>query len=67
MAEWTRADVRNMTKEIIARDITIAGIAEAAGVSEGLVRQVMTGKLSPSFEIRLALAQAFSLDVNQIK
>jgi transcriptional regulator with XRE-family HTH domain len=67
VAEWTRSDVRNMTKDIIARDITIAGIAEAAGVSESLVRQVMSGRIRPSFEIRLALAQAFSLDVNQIK
>ena len=61
-----REQVAETMTTIMQRGITIKGVAEAAGVQESLVRQVMQGKIRPSFEIRLALAEAFGIDVNHI-
>lgn len=62
MPELTRSQVAELSAAIIARGITVEGLAEAAGTTPEVVRWIMQGRLQPLPEIRRRLAEALGID-----
>jgi transcriptional regulator with XRE-family HTH domain len=62
MDKLTRAQVAELSEAIIARGITVEGLAAAAGTTPAVVVMIMQGRLRPLPEIRRGLAEALGID-----
>lgn len=62
MTELSRAQVAELSAAIIARGITVDGLAEASGLSADTIYLVMQGRLIPAPYIRDKLAGALGID-----
>ena len=62
MQKLTRAQVAELTAAILARGLTVDGLAEAAGTSPEVVLLIMQGRLKPDPVIRHRLAAALGID-----
>lgn len=60
--ELTRAQVAELSAAILARGITVEGLAAAAGTSVHVVQLIMQGRLRPEDHIRHRLAEALGID-----
>lgn len=58
----TRAQVAELTAAILARGLTIDGLAEASGCHPETVVMIMQGRLRPEHHIRARLAAALGVD-----
>lgn len=66
MTELTRSQVAELSAAIIARGITVEGLAAAAGISPAMVAMIMQGRLRPEAHIRKSLAEALGIDAGRL-
>lgn len=62
MTELSRAQVAELTAAILARGITIEGLAAASNTTPEIVLMIMQGRLRPEVHIRKRLAEALGID-----
>ena len=62
MDKLTRAQVAELSAAILARGITVEGLAAAANTSPEVVVMIMQGRLRPVDDIRHCLAAALGID-----
>jgi transcriptional regulator with XRE-family HTH domain len=67
MDKLTRSQVAELSAAIIARGITVDGLAAAAGTSVPIVQMIMQGRLNPDDHIRHSLAEALGIDPRVIE
>lgn len=62
MGKLTRAQVAELSAAIVARGLTVEGLAEASGLHPEIVVMIMQGRLRPEAHIRHRLAEALGVD-----
>lgn len=63
----TREQVAEIKATILARGITVEGVAQAANLTPEIVVMVMQGRLRPELHIRKRLAEALGIDPKHLQ
>lgn len=67
MTEYTRAELKALIAQMLDREITPSSLAKIAGLNEGLVTEIMKGRIRPSVNVRQDLARALNVNPSRIR